>query len=192
MLRRIIFLKLFVSCLVTTSLSAQSTVTTYHQAELQEINLGGPRLGFSYLVGEHDYIKDYTDAKIGAVISHFGWHFEYQVKPDGYGPAFVVEAVPMVSGVEYGILLPSATLAFGVRFPGGIEMGMGPNLQFLGENKEGNADFQSALTIAFGKTFTYGLVNLPVNFALTTNPEGNRISLVFGYALKKKTVRHIQ
>ncbi len=184
-------LKFFFTFLAAANLNAQGTITTYHHPELQEINLGGPRLGFSYLLGENDYIKDFSDAKIGAMTSHFGWHFEYLIKPDGYGPSFVVEAIPMISGVEYGVLLPSTTLAFGVRFPGGVEFGMGPNVQFLGENQDGQAKFQSALTIAFGKTFTYGLVNLPVNFAFTTNPQGNRISLIFGYALKKKTVRHI-
>ncbi|MCA9733232.1 MAG: hypothetical protein H6696_08595 [Deferribacteres bacterium] len=88
-------------------------------------------------------------------------------------------------------MLPSATLAFGVRFPNGIELGMGPNVQYLGVDKEDKAGLQTALTIAFGKTFSYGLVNLPVNLAFTTNPDGNRLSLVFGYALKKKTTRRI-
>ncbi|KAA3615517.1 MAG: hypothetical protein DWQ05_14295 [Calditrichaeota bacterium] len=184
--------QLIMYCLLSiAALHAQGTVTTYHDAQLEEINLGGPRLGFTYLLGDHDYIKNFTDEKIGTVISHFGWHFEYLIKPDGYGPSFVIEAIPLVSGVEYGILLPSATLAFGVRFPNGVEMGMGPNIQFLGEDKKGVTQTQTALTIAFGKSFTYGLVNLPVNFAFTTNPEGNRLSLVFGYAIKKKTVKHI-
>lgn len=68
---------------------------------------------------------------------------------------------------------------------------MGPNVQYLGVDKEDKAGLQTALTIAFGKTFSYGLVNLPVNLAFTTNPDGNRLSLVFGYALKKKTTRRI-
>ncbi|MCA9733233.1 MAG: hypothetical protein H6696_08590 [Deferribacteres bacterium] len=100
MLTQKIIRRFILSFFLAASLHAQGTVTTYHHAELQEIDLGGPRLGFTYLLGDHDYIKEYTDEPIGPTISHFGWHFEYMVKPDGYGPAFVIEAVPLVSGVE--------------------------------------------------------------------------------------------
>jgi hypothetical protein len=57
---------------------------------------------------------------------------------------------------------------------------MGPNLLFGGEDI-----VHSSLVLAVGKSFNYGGVSIPLNLAYATNPEGNRISVVFGYAISK-------
>lgn len=44
---------------------------------------------------------------------------------------------------------------------------------------------KSALVITIGKSFSYGGVNISVNFVYATNPEGNRFSIIFGYAIRK-------
>ena len=44
-------------------------------------------------------------ARLGRMLSQFGWHFEHQVIPEGGGPQFVVEFVPLIAGVEYGKLI---------------------------------------------------------------------------------------
>ncbi len=142
-----------------------------------ERNLGGPRLGISYVVGEGALSRELKNHGFGRMLSQFGWHFEYQVIPEGGGPQFVIQFVPLISGVEYSKIFPTATLAIGVRLPDGIEFGMGPNV-LLSNNP------RTALTIAVGKSFNYGGVSIPVNIAVTTNPDGQRISLIFGYAIR--------
>ena len=159
-------------------------VTVSAQAKIEEAevsfaerNLGGPRLGVSYVPGNSKLARELVNNKFGRLLSQFGWHFEYQVIPDGGGPQFVIQFVPLISGVEYSKFFPTATLAIGVRLPNGIEFGMGPNLLLAGTPR-------TALTIAVGKSMNYGGVSIPINLALTTNPDGQRISLIIGYAIR--------
>ena len=71
------------------------------------------------------------------------------------------------------------TLAMGVRFPNGIEFGMGPNLL------AGTDNIYSALVFAVGKSINYGGVSIPLNLVYATNPSGNRVSFIFGYAISR-------
>jgi hypothetical protein len=162
------------------SLVAQEVNTQTDQKQFSRRNLGGPRLGFTYIPGKTELVKKLKENNIGAGISQFGWHFEWQVVPKGVGPAFVIQFIPLFAGVEYGKVIPSLTLAMGMRFHNGYEFGMGPNLLFGGEN-----GVNSALVVAIGKSFNYGGVSVPVNLAWATNPSGNRISVIFGYAIEK-------
>ncbi len=50
---------------------------------------------------------------------------------------------------------------------------------------DGDPELQTSLVTAAGYTFRYSGVNLPVNVALAHNPEGTRLSLVFGYAIRR-------
>ena len=143
-------------------------------------NMGGPRLGITYIPGDGELVQKLKDNGIGNTISQFGWHFEYAVIPEGGGPSFVIEFIPLVGGVEYGKFVPSATLAMGVRMPNGIEFGMGPNLLYGGGD-----NVNSALVLALGKSFDYGGVSIPINLVFVTNPDGNRVSVIFGYAIAK-------
>lgn len=145
-----------------------------------ERNMGGPRLGVTYIPGDGKLVQKLKDNDIGQTISQFGWHFEYAVIPEGGGPSFVIEFIPLVGGVEYGKFVPSATLAMGVRMPNGIEFGMGPNLLYGGGD-----EVNSALVMAIGKSFNYSGVSIPINLVFVTNPDGNRFSVIFGYAIAK-------
>ncbi|GMU87336.1 MAG: hypothetical protein AMXMBFR48_25770 [Ignavibacteriales bacterium] len=142
-------------------------------------NLGGPRLGFTFIPGEGELVQKLRDEKVGRFLSQFGWHFEYQIVPNIEGPCFIIEVIPLISGVEYGKIIPGATLGFGIRFPNGIEFGMGPNLM------ASQTTVSSALMLAVGKSFDFGGVSIPLNLAVTTNPKGVRISFIFGYAIDK-------
>lgn len=150
------------------------------QVSFARRNLGGPRLGITYVTGEKDLWYRLNRKNMGRTLSQFGWHFEYQVIPEGGGPQFVVQFVPLVAGVEYGKLIPSATLAMGVRFPNGIEFGLGPNLMVVGGE---NGAIKTALVLGLGKSFNYGGVSIPLNLVYATNPDGNRVSVIFGYAI---------
>ncbi|MEI7906771.1 MAG: hypothetical protein WCI84_05380 [Bacteroidota bacterium] len=159
-------------------LSAQES-SLMNQIVLGEKNFGGPRLGVTLVPGETVLSAEMKKKNIGRMLSQFGWHFEYQVVPDGGGPSFVIQFVPLVGGVEYGTLIPSGTLAMGVRLPGGIEFGLGPNAIVT------PTKITSALVMSVGQNFNYGGVNIPLNFVFATNPNGNRFSIVFGYAIQR-------
>ncbi len=150
------------------------------EVSFAERNLGGPRLGVTYIAGGGNgkLIQKLQDKGIGTTISQFGWHFEYQIIPEGGGPQFVIQGIPFLGGVEYGTVIPSLTVAMGIRLPEGYEFGLGPNV-IIGGAKGAN----TALVAAIGKSFNYGGVSIPINIAFATSPDGNRVSLVFGYAI---------
>ena len=165
-----LFLLIFSSNLYTQTMDEPET--------FKSANLGGPRLGLTYVLGDGEFYNNLKVNEMDRLVSQFGWHFEYQVSPKTVaGPSFVVQLVPLLGGVEYGKVIPSVTLAFGIRFLSGIEFGMGPNL-VLSEN-----GLVSSLVLVGGKSFNYGGVSLPINLAYVINPEGHRISFIFGYAL---------
>jgi len=143
-------------------------------------NLGGPRLGITYVFGHGKTYKDLLDNNMDRVISLFGWHFERQIIPEGGGPQFVLQLTPMIGGVEYGVVMPVTALAMGVRFPNGFEFGMGPELRLSEDGLE------SALIIGIGKSFDYSGVSIPVNLVVTRNNDGVRFSTIFGYAIQKR------
>ena len=151
--------------------------------EFDKTDMSGPRFGFTYVVGRGDLVDELENNDMGRPLSQFGWHFERRVTPDGGGPQFVVQAVPMLGGVEYGKVVPNLTLAMGIRFPRGWEFGIGPNAILVGSDD--SEPVQTSLVTSIGYSFDYGGVSLPVNVALATNPEGSRISLVFGYAIRR-------
>ena len=167
--------------------AAQQTSDTLPR--LVERNLSGPRFGLTY-VGIKPELKKFLGDEYHPLISQFGWHFEHQIAPEGGGPQFVIQFVPMVAGVEHGFFIPNATLAVGIRLPGGFEAGMGPNIQ-LPKNLEPEGQVSSALLVAAGKTFHYGGVSVPFNIAYAINPNGNRVSFILGYAIQRTRSRRV-
>lgn len=171
-------LLLFAALIILASPAAFSqAVVAEETVSFAERNLGGPRLGVTYVTGNSALSRELDKNGFGRLLSQFGWHFEYQVIPEGGGPQFVIQFIPLISGVEYSKIFPTATLAIGVRLPNGIEFGMGPNILLTGNPR-------TALTVAVGKSFNYGGVSIPINLAVTTNPEGQRLSLIVGYAIR--------
>ena len=157
---------------------------------LVERNLSGPRFGLTYVGIKPELLERLPPGEFHRIISQFGWHFEYQIAPEGGGPQFVLQFVPMVAGVEHGFFIPNATVAVGIRLPSGFEAGMGPNIQ-LPKNLESGGEVTSALVVAVGKTFHYGGVSVPLNIAYAINPNGNRVSFVLGYAIQRSRSRRI-
>jgi hypothetical protein len=152
---------------------AQQRIVTF-----AERNLGGPRLGLTYVPGNSEAVRELEKEGLRPILSQFGWHFEWQVIPDGGGPQFVVQFVPLVAGVEYGKFLLSTTLGLGIRLPSGVEFGLGPNLLFAGKGAE------TGLMATIGKSFDYSGVSIPINLVWVTNPAGNRMSIIVGYAIQ--------
>jgi len=149
-------------------------------------NMSGPRFGVTYIGGQGELYQELERQDIGRVVSQFGWHFERQVIPDGGGPQFVIQFVPMIAAVEYGKFVPGGTLAMGIRMPRGWEFGMGPNIVAT-KNEWDDVKARTSLVVAVGKSLNYGGVSIPINLAVSTAPEGSRYSLIFGYAIGKTT-----
>jgi hypothetical protein len=158
--------------------------------EILTKKLNGPRLGLTYVAqsdildGNGDMKKSLRDNGIGDIISLFGWHFEWLVTPEDGGPSFITEVIPFIGGVEHSTLIPSATVALGVRLPNGLEFGMGPNLLLRIHNEKPKLD--NSLLIAVGKSIDFNSVSIPLNLAVTTNKTGTRFSFVFGYAMVER------
>jgi hypothetical protein len=158
--------------------------------DLRQRRLNGPRLGLTYIIPRGEYPEKLEDAGIGKaptqVISQFGWHFEWLVVPQGGGPAFVVELIPLIGGVEYATVLPTLTLAMGIRLPGGFEFGMGPSVLFTPTM---STPVHSSLIVAAGKSIDFSGVSIPLNLSLSTNKDGQRVSFTFGYAMGSRRSR---
>lgn len=177
-----------IAVFAATSLVGATDYGAYAQEEttFQQKKLNGPRLGVTYAL-QNDiwnrsdkFMERIEEAGMGAVISQFGWHFEWLVAPASGGPAFVTEFLPFLGAVEYSKVVPSASIVFGIRMPNGIEFGMGPNVS---TTFDVDNPVYSSLLLAAGYSMDFGEVSIPVNVALLTSGSGNRVSLVFGYAM---------
>ena len=91
------------------------------EPQVRMLDLSGPRAGV-------------TLDRLGNATSQFGWHFEHRARASRRGPMFVVETVLLVGGVERQMFLPSGSLIFGARTPGGFEFGLGPSVALGGPN----------------------------------------------------------
>ena len=163
-------------CCLLPQLSASQQVTEPEEMQFSKKNLGGPRLGFTHIPGNTELAQKVKEEGMNPVISQFGWHFEHRVIASGNGPAFVIEFIPLIGGVEYAKPLLSVSLMFGIRMPSGYEFGVGPNLLFAKQVRSG-------LVIALGKTFDVQGVSIPLNLAYATSPSGARLAFLVGYAL---------
>jgi hypothetical protein len=146
-------------------------------------DMSGPRLGYTFIPPNTPFGKLAAVKNLGVGVSQFGWHFESAIIPAGHGPAFSVQFIPLLTGVESGHFILSSTLAFGIRLPNGFEFGMGPNLMM------GDLGSASSLVIAVGKSFSYGGVSLPVDLTFSTSPSGYRVGMLFGYAIHRGASR---
>ena len=162
-----------------TASAAQETIEG--PPSLIERDLSGPRFGFTVR-------PDESTSEVGRVVSQFGWHFEHHITAEAGGPQFVTEFVPLVAGVEYGKFLPSASFGIGVRFPTGYEFGLGPTVS-VWRGRFGEPELKSALFFTAGRSFDYAGVHVPVNVVWATNSNGNRVSLIAGYAIRRATRR---
>ena len=104
------------------------------------------------------------------VVTQFGWQFETRIFQTPGGLTGLTEFVPLVGGLDRGILLPSATFLVGARTHDGIEFGVGPNISATGV----------AYALAAGFNARAGEVNIPINVAAALGKGGPRVSLLVG------------
>jgi len=158
----------------------------------------GPRFGVTYLApGVVDRINDALgqtddggDRFVTPLTTQFGWQFEIPTFRTESGITGVIEAVPLVGGLERGLFLPTFTFIAGVRTPSGFEVGVGPNLSLteLGSVEVSNNEtgIAASLALVAGQRIDVGGANVPVNVAVALGESGARISLLLGLTTSQK------
>jgi hypothetical protein len=161
---------------VLVTAAAPAIAQVYSRRPMSEtITLSGPRFGITMLSqGNVDALAE-RDIVVRPMITQFGWQFEKQVYVSGSGLTALSEWVPLISGLEQGVALPSLNWLAGVRTPGGAEFGVGPNVSPAGVG----------LVVAAGVTFRSGGLNVPMNFAVTTSKSGARVTILTGFNIRK-------
>lgn len=142
----------------------------------KQIDLSGPRFGLTMLSADTvTALKTERNITVKPMISQFGWQFEKRLYSNGDGVTALTEWVPLISGLEQGLALPSLNWLAGVRTRDGFEFGIGPNISPAGVG----------LVIAGGVTVRSGALNVPLNFAIASSKHGPRVTILTGF-----TIRH--
>jgi hypothetical protein len=162
-------------------LQPRAVLASDRAAGFEERDLSGPRVGLMFAPGDAAIAHRLKEHGLGNIVSQFGWQFERQITPLGGGPTLVTEAIPLIGGVEYGKFVPSVTLAPGMRFKSGLEIGVGPSVTIVSTSGTTN----TGLVVAVGKTLDYGDLGIPFNLAVSTNPKGTMVTLITGYAMHR-------
>lgn len=141
----------------------------------KEINLSGPRFGLTLLSqGTVDALKE-RDIDVRPIVSQFGWQFERRLYTSPEGLTALTEWVPLISGLEQGVVLPSLNWLVGIRTPIGTEFGIGPNITPVGVG----------LVVAAGVTVRSGALNIPLNVAVATSKSGARVTILTGFNIRR-------
>jgi len=166
---------LIIALLSSATLSAQqSSVDSLTKEPPRQITLSGPRIGVTFISGE---LADKLKKEYGAapLITQFGWQFEQRFVATENGLTGLAEFVPLVGGIEQGLLLPSLNFLVGLRSAAGAEFGVGPNLSLSGV----------AYVFAAGATTRYGDLNIPINVSAVFTAGGWRLSVLFGFNMAR-------
>lgn len=164
--------------LLGANVSLAQTAEDSARVSTEPVTLSGPRFGITYLGSDLvDRInQDFGDDRtVGSVITQFGWQFETRLFTTDTGLSGVTEFVPLVGGLEQGLLLPSFSFLVGLRTATGFEFGFGPNASLGGV----------AYAVAVGATTRYGELNFPVNVSAVLSDDGVRLSLLVGFNLAR-------
>jgi hypothetical protein len=141
----------------------------------REISLSGPRFGMTLLSnGNVERLKE-LNINVRPVISQFGWQFERRFYSNADGVTALSEWIPLLSGLEQGVALPSLNWLVGVRTRMGNEFGIGPNITPAGVG----------LVLAAGVTVRSGALNIPLNFAVASSKSGARVSIMTGFNMRR-------
>ncbi|MEN0051973.1 MAG: hypothetical protein AAF806_33210, partial [Bacteroidota bacterium] len=175
------------------------------------LNLSGPRMGVSILTGETADIFKQTESQGGfdanPILFQFGYQFEVQYLNEGSFQG-LFEFIPLVSGLEQGLFVPSITVLHGLRNnKNGLEFAFGPTFSYSkyargfydeegvwrlrneadGQEVEltsrldsrGFEELVSGFVLAAGFTFKSGKLNIPVNAYIVPKRNDFRFGLSF-------------
>jgi hypothetical protein len=170
---RLILLSLLIQISVFSH--AQQVISDTTTPYIEPLSLDGPRIGFSFANGYNlnalrEFMGDSTFT-IDPFLSLFGWQFEWRYFQTANGDAGLIEFIPMIAGLDQGLILPSANILVGYRTKNGFEIGCGPNFSLAG----------GGMVFAVGNNFTNGHVNFPINLAVIRGKDSIRMALTFGF-----------
>jgi hypothetical protein len=158
---------------LATPLTAQTLTPAPPPA--REVNLSGPRFGFTSLSDGVIAKLNERDIDVKPLITQFGWQFERQFYSKQGGVSALNEWVVLIGGLDQGVPIPSVSWLVGLRSSTGAEFGVGPNVTPAGVG----------LAFAAGVTFRTGILNVPVNVAVVPSREGMRMSMLTGFSLRR-------
>jgi hypothetical protein len=177
------FTFLFIASLIGFSTFAQRPPVLRDSSTpiIEPLKLSGPRVGIIGVL-EADYSRLYemsnyfsVENPIHPVLSTFGWQFETQFFAAPNGTAGLIEFIPLISGFEQGLFIPSLNMIFGLRTGEGLEVGVGPGVSLLG----------TGMIAAAGYNFRSDYLNIPINFAYVQGRESQRVVLTVGFNLRR-------
>ena len=140
------------------------------------VDMTGPRFGVTMLNQRSiDTLFEKKGITVQPLVSQFGWQFEHRLYSNDDGLTMLTEWVPLLSGLDQGVALPSLNWLAGLRSAGGNEFGIGPNITPLGVG----------LVIAAGVTMKTGALHVPFNVAVATSKSGVRLSFLTGFNVRR-------
>ena len=204
--------------LIVKSLSnRESYESAVNNPYYQTLNLSGPRMGYTFFTGNAaETIKaPKTEGGYDGLPAFFqmGYQFEKQYLNEGKWQA-LFEFVPMVSGLDQGLFIPSFTVMNGIRNnKNGLEFAVGPSVSFtqqakkvlvnnewilskdyenLDDNPEqykmdsrGTARLNSYVVLAAGYSLKSGKLNIPINAFIVPSKTDMRYGFSFGFNVRK-------
>lgn len=184
----------------------------------QTLNLSGPRMGYSFIVGPSAGILGKPKSQGGFDSAPFqfqiGYQFEKQYLSEGKWQA-LVEFVPLISGMDQGLFIPSISILNGIRSnKNGLEFAIGPSLAVVqkadvyvvdGKNvlvpSEGLNDpnietykkldsrgaymLNTSVVIAAGYSLKSGKLNIPINAYFSPSKDDVKFGISFGFNTRK-------
>lgn len=166
-----------VACCVLFAAAAPAWSQSRPQGVTDTVDMTGPRFGLTVLNQETvDRLASERGIHVKPTISQFGWQFERRLYTNGDGITMLTEWIPLISGLDQGVALPSLNWLVGLRTDSGTEFGLGPNITPLGVG----------LVVAAGVTVKTGALHVPFNFALATSQSGARISVMTGFNVRRR------
>lgn len=168
---------MFVAAWIVLATCAAAHAQTLPRGVTDIVDMSGPRVGLTVLNQQSvDTLFERHNVELRPLVSQFGWQFERRLYTNGDGVTMLTEWVPLVSGLEQGVALPSLNWLVGVRTSAGTEFGVGPNITPIGVG----------LVVAAGVTVRTGALHVPFNFAIATSKTGARVSVLTGFNIRRR------
>jgi len=200
------------------SLTSKNTyASAVNNPHYDVLRLSGPRMGYTFLTGEAAtaFQKPRSEGGYDAfpALFQFGYQFEKQYLNEGKIQA-LFEFIPMISGLDQGMFIPSVTIMNGLRNNvNGIEFAIGPSFNVVKQSRqfqdaEGNwvqvgeaentlgndevyrmdsrgyARLKSYVVLAAGFSIRSGKMNIPVNAFVIPSKQSTRFGFSFGFNAK--------
>jgi len=196
----------------------ESSINTPNEVCLRS---DGPRMGFITYFMEPKTAATLQRSKSQGgyeafpLLFQFGYQFEKQYLNEGNFQA-LVEFLPMITGLDQGLFIPSVTLMNGIRNNNsGWEFAFGPMVSisrkargYVDSNNKwvlldskpqpegaivetrtdsrGNPTITTGFVVAAGRTFKSGKLNIPVNGYLVPSANGVLFGVSFGFNARSR------